>query len=74
MLFFRSSAADVVGISVSNECNVDCRCSTEQFIPVCGTHNDITYFSPCHAGCAMKNEQVSLKTRGNYLPIGQYDL
>ncbi|XP_066446834.1 solute carrier organic anion transporter family member 1C1-like isoform X2 [Eleutherodactylus coqui] len=31
-------------------CNGDCRCSTQQWDPVCGVNN-ITYMSPCLAGC-----------------------
>ncbi|KAK2182982.1 hypothetical protein NP493_329g03031 [Ridgeia piscesae] len=38
--------------SVVEQCNANCSCSTEKksFSPVCSA-GDITYFSPCHAGC-----------------------
>ncbi|XP_048577987.1 solute carrier organic anion transporter family member 4A1 isoform X2 [Nematostella vectensis] len=31
-------------------CNADCACVKSQFNPVCGA-DDVTYFTPCHAGC-----------------------
>ncbi|XP_071477935.1 solute carrier organic anion transporter family member 4A1-like [Diadema antillarum] len=38
---------------VDNVCNEDCKC-THDFQPVCG-HDDVLYYSPCHAGCSFKN-------------------
>ncbi|XP_078662675.1 solute carrier organic anion transporter family member 1A1-like [Branchiostoma floridae x Branchiostoma belcheri] len=35
---------------IENECNQHCNCLDEEFAPVCGA-NDVTYFSPCYAGC-----------------------
>ncbi|CAH1250151.1 SLCO1C1 [Branchiostoma lanceolatum] len=35
---------------IENHCNERCNCLDEEFTPVCGA-NDITYFSPCYAGC-----------------------
>ncbi|KAK6617800.1 hypothetical protein RUM43_014028 [Polyplax serrata] len=42
--------ADSDSISLSSECNSDCGCSLYEYDPVCGV-DDITYYSPCHAGC-----------------------
>ncbi|XP_019621022.1 PREDICTED: solute carrier organic anion transporter family member 1A1-like [Branchiostoma belcheri] len=39
-----------VDIYTSDECNQHCNCLDEEFAPVCGA-NDVTYFSPCYAGC-----------------------
>ncbi|XP_064596703.1 solute carrier organic anion transporter family member 4C1-like [Liolophura sinensis] len=36
---------------LSSSCNVDCHCSQESYLPVCGP-NGVQYFSPCHAGCS----------------------
>ena len=35
---------------MTSECNRECKCQEEFFIPTCGLDN-LTYFSPCHAGC-----------------------
>lgn len=32
-------------------CNVTCDCDMSKFAPICG-HNDMIYYSPCHAGCS----------------------
>lgn len=37
--------------SFISSCNSDCGCSTAGYEPVCD-HNQIVYFSPCHAGCS----------------------
>ncbi|CAH1258248.1 SLCO1B3 [Branchiostoma lanceolatum] len=39
------------GITLQAQCNTACNCSAERFDPVCGT-DWMTYYSPCHAGCA----------------------
>ncbi|CAH1238041.1 SLCO4C1 [Branchiostoma lanceolatum] len=38
------------GIALLSDCNSNCSCTT-YYNPVCG-RNGLTYFSPCHAGCA----------------------
>ena len=35
--------------SLIGECNADCACTTAFYQPVCD--GNLTYFSPCHAGC-----------------------
>ena len=56
LLFCFSSTSDAISGRSSNEvsfdsaCNSGCSCDYVYFDPVCGS-NDLTYFSPCHAGC-----------------------
>ncbi|XP_072020334.1 solute carrier organic anion transporter family member 4C1-like [Amphiura filiformis] len=63
-LFLRCEEQRVAGVNVQypsnvtyNEfpsldasCNTACNCSTDEFLPVCGS-NGIVFFSSCHAGC-----------------------
>lgn len=37
------------GLNLTNSCNAECTCTQEYYNPVCA--EDMTYFSPCHAGC-----------------------
>ena len=39
---------------VEHPCNENCSCSTVSYDPVCA-QNDVTYFTPCHAGCTDSN-------------------
>ncbi|GAU99664.1 hypothetical protein RvY_10627-1 [Ramazzottius varieornatus] len=33
-------------------CGASCACNRKDFAPVCDTSSSVSYFSPCHAGCA----------------------
>ncbi|KAK3749556.1 hypothetical protein QZH41_019697 [Actinostola sp. cb2023] len=58
-------------------CNIECACPMEYFNPVCGS-DDVTYISPCHAGCEthMKNSDTytncsCIPSYGNYKNIAE---
>ena len=36
---------------LASDCNMDCRCQSQAFQPICDLNTNITYFSPCHGGC-----------------------
>lgn len=42
--------------SISHACNSICGCVEELYLPVCGV-NDVTFFSPCHAGCFVQRSE-----------------
>ena len=42
-------------IHVNSECSTDCGCSEAGYAPVCDRLNQVTYASPCHAGCRAFN-------------------
>ncbi|CAH8441447.1 unnamed protein product [Schistosoma rodhaini] len=37
--------------SMLSVCNANCSCNQNEWSPVCHLASDITYISPCHAGC-----------------------
>ena len=45
-LYTRSS----VNTDLDSNCTTSCNCTSTIFEPVCGA-DDLTYFSPCRAGC-----------------------
>lgn len=40
----------IINTGVTYQCNVNCSCSQASINPVCG-QDDLSYLSPCHAGC-----------------------
>lgn len=42
------------GANLLSACNQNCHCQINTFNPICDIENNITYFSPCHAGCLSK--------------------
>uniref|UniRef100_H2YLU4 Solute carrier organic anion transporter family member n=1 Tax=Ciona savignyi TaxID=51511 RepID=H2YLU4_CIOSA len=63
------SAETEIADGVESTCNSMCHCDQNTYIPVCGPAN-ITYLSPCHAGCtdtsseSGKNEYTSCSCLG----------
>lgn len=41
-------------------CNSDCNCDGIAYSPVCDRSTNITYFSPCHAGCKTFDEKEKI--------------
>lgn len=56
MVFFSyySSGHKIFEANLTSTCNQNCACSPNHIQPICGI-NEITYFSPCHAGCTGSN-------------------
>ncbi|EDV28802.1 uncharacterized protein TRIADDRAFT_1077, partial [Trichoplax adhaerens] len=43
------------------DCNVDCHCQQQSFLPICDLNTNITYYSPCYGGCKIaSNNQGSV--------------
>lgn len=42
---------DTFSVNLTAECNLGCRCSSNELEPVCDVRNKISYYSPCFAGC-----------------------
>jgi len=42
--------------SLNRSCISDCSCSTKYYKPICSVSDQVTYFSPCHAGCSKNNQ------------------
>ncbi|CAG9581511.1 unnamed protein product [Danaus chrysippus] len=49
--FFHVSNVEPFKVNLTAACNFNCLCTETDMEPVCG-NNGLTYFSPCHAGCA----------------------
>ena len=46
------SSAEIQGDpTVYHTCNEPCNCTTESYDPICGTYDNVQYFSPCIGGC-----------------------
>lgn len=48
---FFNSNLEPFKVNLTAACNFNCLCTETDMEPVCG-NNGLTYFSPCHAGCA----------------------
>ncbi|CAH8471388.1 unnamed protein product [Heterobilharzia americana] len=44
-----------VSFEMSSTCNAGCSCDKNKWSPVCHLASDITYVSPCHAGCTQRS-------------------
>lgn len=49
--FYRTRFQDTFSVNLTAECNLGCRCSSNDLEPVCDVRNKISYYSPCFAGC-----------------------
>ena len=47
-------------INKSSLCNKLCHCNSRDYDPVCGV-DEVSYFSPCHAGCTKRIMQDGMK-------------
>lgn len=43
------------GSIIENDCNLKCDCQTDIFYPVCDISTNMTYITPCNAGCSSFN-------------------
>lgn len=56
------NALDAASLNLTNSCNSNCFCDNVPYSPVCDLATEITYFSPCHAGCETWDEQKKVYT------------
>ena len=49
-------------LNKSAPCNSLCHCNSPVYDPVCGI-DDLSYFSPCHAGCTIMNDDKTSAVR-----------
>lgn len=58
-IFYRCDEPALGGIQGNSLCAVGCDCDDVKFSPICGS-NQITYNSPCEAGCESFNTHTKL--------------
>ncbi len=58
ILLFKSCSKTFKDTNILDSCNYHCGCEENVFKPVCGS-DDISYISPCHAGCLNVSESIS---------------
>lgn len=57
----RSSEGQLVSLpNLTNICNEQCYCDQTIWEPVCHVDQQLTYFSPCFAGCRQKKHSKKL--------------
>lgn len=57
-------------INKVSPCNSLCHCNSRKYEPVCGV-DQISYFSPCHAGCTVRVKDRKKTPKTNLLDIEQ---
>ena len=48
-LIFSSSSSP---FNITSSCNVMCNCDVKYYSPVCSKEDQLTFYSPCFAGCS----------------------
>lgn len=41
--------------NITSSCNAKCNCDVKYFSPVCSKEDQLTFYSPCFAGCSADN-------------------
>lgn len=55
-------------------CNSDCQCSKNAYFrPICDSKSSNTYYSPCHAGCTVVDNENGTKTYSNCTCIDEHN-
>jgi len=42
-------------VNITSSCNAACNCDVKYFSPVCSKQDQLTFYSPCYAGCTADN-------------------
>ena len=51
-LIFSSSSSLV---NITSSCNAMCNCDVKYYSPVCSKEDQLTFYSPCYAGCTAED-------------------
>lgn len=56
------NSLDLNSLNLTSSCNANCFCDSVPYSPVCEVETGTTFFSPCHAGCNIFNEDKKTYT------------
>ncbi|KAF7493582.1 Solute carrier organic anion transporter family member 3A1 [Sarcoptes scabiei] len=62
---YTSTRFDSFSVNLTSECNLGCRCSSNELEPVCDLRNKISYYSPCFAGCTSIDNTRDIQNYSN---------
>ncbi|KAJ6223851.1 hypothetical protein RDWZM_002396 [Blomia tropicalis] len=63
--YANTSHFDTFRVNLTADCNLGCRCSSNDLEPVCDLRSKISYYSPCFAGCTSVDYSGQIQNYSN---------